>query len=182
MFGTPLALAAPVATTPTTEKNNTTTAPAKTTPKKETVKPVTPKKTEPKPVAPVTPPVEKIPTEVTVAPTTVKVLGDETTATADPAQNLDKRSAVRTFFEQALSSPRKSVTYAYEAIALLVAIALTIFLVKTEIHHPPVIARGVALIAVIALLSFVNLRVLDMKTEVPTDNHNLTANVIEALP
>ncbi len=93
-------------------------------------------------------------------PIEIKVLGEETK-----------------FIDKVLTSPRQSLTYAYMGIALLVLLALMLAVfIRSEIQHPKIIFRGLALVAVIIALSFVNLQVLNLDTKVPID---ISANVIE---
>ena len=70
------------------------------------------------------------------------------------------------------------MTYIYLIIALLVIFALLLtFFIKTERRHPAALARGAALFGVVVILLYVNLRVHNSPTLVPSD---LSANVIEA--
>ena len=121
------------------------------------------------------------------APTAVQVLGEEsTTNPAAPVVTTEAtaapQSAFRSFLERILTAPRTTLTYAYEALGLLVLLALIIAFAMSERHHKRVMARGFALIAIILALSYVNLRVLNVKTQVPTDDHNMTASAINAFP
>lgn len=130
-----------------------------TTPvKKTTTTAKTPVKLQPQPKAG-QPPAEKVtpPQAVAIAPTAVQVLGEETT--------------------KVLTSPRDYVSYLYGGIALIVilAILLAIF-IKREIQHPAILTRGVAIVAIIILLLFVNIKIFTSDTKVPTDT--LSASVI----
>jgi len=181
-FGTPTSVAFAEAT-PVQNINTETQAP-KTVASSPT-KPTTPKPTTPKttPTAVVTTPV--VPTVAPVAtnitPTEIQVLGEETIGTPPGTSGeIVKQSRFKVFFEKILTSPRDSVNNIYLTISLfmLFAIAMVIF-VRSEIKHPLMIFRGFALVLVIAVLSFVNLQVFDIKTEIPND---ITANVIQVFP
>lgn len=144
-------------------------------------------KPAPKPVTPVTSkpvvastPSAPIPIQ-NINPIAVKVLGDETSPAPTPVP--DKESAFNSFIKKVLTSPRQSVGYLYEVIAVLIflALAFAIF-IESRVQHPLLIARGFALIVVILLISYFNISLLNLKTKVPTDDHNITANVLYALP
>jgi Cysteine-rich secretory protein family len=148
--------------------------------------PVVPIKQTPKvvPVAPKPAPAPvpaPVPTPAPVVaqnpqPTSVTVLGEETTSVV-PVSNIKAPSP--NFLHRILTSPRSSVSYAYMVISLFVFFALALYIfIKSEIKHPVMIARGAALIVVIAVLSFVNLRIFNLQTKIPSD---ITANVIQSL-
>lgn len=112
-----------------------------------------------------------------LAPETVEVLGSEAPVTSEqkPSQNPIKKSLERT-----LTSPRQSVSYVYLGVALLLILAILLtFFVRIERQHPAFLAKGLALFAVVVLLLFVDMRVHNYKTLVPS---NLSANVIYATP
>ena len=117
-------------------------------------------------------------TTVVVVPTATTVLGEATTGTAPTiSQNIDSTPKIN-LLQKILTSPKSSVTFMYLMIGLFVLLALSLkIFIKSEIRHPLIIARGVSLIAVIGVLSFINLRVLDVKTQIPS---NITANVISS--
>lgn len=192
LFGKPLVFAAAPAPTDSAGSPQASSGQAvpKTTPAPAPKTAPTPKPTttpEPAPLpaqTPTTAPnpntVSETPTAPVVAsaptPTVTEVLGEESSAA--PVQE----SALRAFFDRALSSPRKSLEYAYGLIAMMVIAALLIVIfIRTELRHPKMLARGAALIGVILLLTYVNLRVLNLETSLPTDDHNMTAAAIEAL-
>lgn len=165
-FGTPRLDPAPTLATTTTPTPKTPTA----KPKAPVVKPSTPKP------APTTP--APTPTSVAVAPTEVQVLGEETnSALATNVSGGLSLSSIKVFIEKVLASPREYVTYVYGGILLLVILALLLAIfIKREFQHPDIIGRGVAVIAVIIILLFVNIKILKTDTKVPTEG--LSANVI----
>lgn len=134
---------------------------------------------------PTTVPTKPVPTPTPVAqPTEVVILGEETTVNSAvnapiTTTPIDKTSEVN-FLERISTSPSNSLKYVYYVIALfvLLSISLVVF-IKTQVKHPRMVLRGVALVAVIAIFSFVNFRMLDIHTRVPSD---ITANVINMLP
>ncbi len=145
-------------------------------------------------VTPATTPkeVKKIPPPV--APRVVKVLGEETIKKVTPpvTQALPKESPKQSTIKsieisvgKALTSPRQSVAYVYGGIAILILISLLFALfVRFEMSHPWMLLRGLSLFTVVILLLFVNIRVLDLKTQVSTSDeispNGLNANVLEA--
>ncbi|MEK7140395.1 MAG: CAP domain-containing protein [Patescibacteria group bacterium] len=157
-FGTPFAMAAPVQT------------PSAPTPG------VTQPKPAPSPVitpAPITPPITPVATEI---------LGEETTdAKVIQTNETSKESGLKLSLEKTLTSPRQSVNYAYAIIAFfsVLAVFLVVF-IRSELRHPYMIARGLGLVAIILVLSFMNLRMLNLEPRLPIEG--LSANVIEALP
>ncbi|MDQ5954252.1 MAG: hypothetical protein QG583_180 [Patescibacteria group bacterium] len=168
-FGTPFAYTSkPVETTPTPK---TTTAPiVKTTP---APKPTPTPKPAPKP-APVIPTPVNTSTQIAVAPVETVVLGEEIIN----ANTIEKNSFLKTTINKLLTSPLNSVKYIYSGIALLFIFALFMF-VRSEIKHPIVIARSVALLSVIVLLLLLNIKILHIDTIVPSDG--LSASVINTI-
>lgn len=141
------------------------TSPTKPAVKPTTTKPVAPKET-PKPI-------KTTPTNTTLAvntPTTV--LGEETVFAASSKTFVQ---SVKSFVDRALTSPSQSVALFYGALGTLVILAMLIVVfIRSEIRHPKVMARGLALMAVIVLLLYVNVRVLAVETLVPGDDSNTT--------
>jgi hypothetical protein len=178
-FGKPLLnTVTPVTTTIKTTTPTTTTKPA-------TTKPTVPAPVVPKPVPVLTPtpaPTPSTPTPVQVAtvpiePISTTVLGEETTSALSALSQSTETQGVD-MFQKILTSPATSINYMYTVIGLFVLLALSLVVfIRSEIQHPAMVARGIALILVIGILSFVNIRVLHTETETPTD---LTANVIQA--
>ena len=168
-FGTPFTYTSkPVETTPTPK---TTTAPiVKTTP---APKPTPTPKPAPKP-APVIPTPVNTSTQIAVAPVETVVLGEEIIN----ANTIEKNSFLKTTINKLLTSPLNSVKYIYSGIALLFIFALFMF-VRSEIKHPIVIARSVALLSVIVLLLLLNIKILHIDTIVPSDG--LSASVINTI-
>jgi cell division septation protein DedD len=193
LFGTPLVFAAAPENPTPAPKTTTASAPAPApAPKTETSKPATTTpKTNPAPApAPspepsTTPAPAETPTSVAEAPQPigVEVLGDQTaTAPVSTDVTVAPESPVASFFAQALSSPRKSITFAYLTIVALVLMTLIILFIESERRHPAMVARGLGLVAAIIVLTFINLKMLNIKTLVPTDDHNFTAAAVLALP
>ena len=122
-----------------------------------------------------TTPVVTPPTVVTVAPVAVQILGEETSPTL--VKNVAPQYQIKSFIQKILASPREYVTYIYGGILLLIVLALSlVVLIRNKMTHPLIIARGAALVAVIFLLLFVNIKVLHLDTKVPTEG--LSASVI----
>jgi len=179
-FGTPMVVASPITPEETTPEpapstpapsSKTTTVP-NPTPKPKVTKPTTPAPTPPVKVTPPEPTPE--PSVVATAPTQIQVLGEETVT---PAPNPSLTLKIKSFVRKALTSPREYASYILATVLLITLFAILLFLfVKSELAHPFVIARGVALVAVIFLLMFINFSLLTPGAEVPTDN--LSANVI----
>ncbi len=195
-FGRPLSYAssAPqpaITTTATTQVTEVAATPTTTpTPKTATVTTTpTPKTTTPKaPVAPVKtiPKTTPTPTQVASAPAPVEtvatnnnspvpavttVLGEETDTKSSALTTLT--SSIKSYIQKSLTSPSHGVAVFYGVLALITIMALMIFLfVRSEIRHPAVMVRGLALISVIVFLLYVNIQVLSIKTVVPTDGDN----------
>lgn len=111
---------------------------------------------------------------------TNQILGEESVATNIEVPTT-KTNTLKSIFQNILTSPRESVGYMYGLITVLFLLAMTLgYFVKSELRHPKTLARGVAMIAFIGILSVVNLKMLDHKTQVPVNE--ITANVIDALP
>jgi len=123
--------------------------------------------------APTAPPSVNVPE---TPPETEVILGGET-AVPSPST----LSPVQKSIEKTLTSPREVSTSLYIVIALIIGLALLLtFFIRIEHQHPPFLARGAALFAIVIFLLFVNLKVINRTpAEVPSD---LTANVIYALP
>ena len=135
------------------------------------------------------PPPESSPEEeVAVAPEgeAVEVLGEETQprekAPSEPAPVTPERAVtkIEREVEKKLSSPRHLVNYAYTSIAFLALVAIALaFFVKSELRHPGMVARGASLIAIIAVLSFINLKVLNLEPKIPAEG--VSANAVSAV-
>jgi hypothetical protein len=147
---------------------------------------VKPKPVTPKPVAPkVTPKVvpTETPTTPIQAPTSLAsnnqvgentVLGEETVFVAS-SKNL--ASSIKSFLQRASTSPSQTVAIVYGSVGLLLMIALLLVqFIRSEITHPRVMIRGLALMAVIVVLLYINVKVLSIETLVPLNEAN-TANV-----
>lgn len=142
----------------------------KTSPTKPSIsKPVTLKET---PVKIETPrPEETVLPETTLVinnPTTV--LGEETVF-AKPSKTFVE--SAQSFVERILTSPSQSVAFFYGILGAIITLTMLIILfIRSEIKHPKVMARGLALMAVIVLLLYVNVKVLSIETLVPVDDSN----------
>jgi uncharacterized protein YkwD len=140
-----------------------------TAPKTQTVPKVKPVETQPKPV-----PVEEDKTLAVnndVFTEINSVLGQETLTTPTPPKSF--ASTVRSFLQRMLTSPGESVATLYGIIASLIVTAMLIIMfVRSEIRHPKIMVRGLAMIGVIILLLYVNIQVLTIDTLVPEDNEN----------
>jgi hypothetical protein len=149
--------------------------------------PVTPLKeikntTTPTPVKVKTPAVNSTVTSpvVAVIPIATQILGEATKTTIAQAKNNETLSYIRSFIQKVLTSPRQYLTYVYGGIAILILLALLLALfVKSEIRHPAIMLRGLALVTVIVLLLFININILNRKTTVET--FDLTANTISSI-
>jgi hypothetical protein len=113
-----------------------------------------------------------VPEVVTPAPVATQVLGEEaSTPIVATAVNNNFFVQIKLFIQRVLSSPREYVTYLFGGILLLTILALMmVFFIKSEIHHPTIITRGVMLMAVIIILLFVNINVLHIETKVPLES------------
>lgn len=115
-------------------------------------------------------------------------LGGETITLEDPTpENVEdnlvpaRETPLKITIEKTLTSPRRSVNYAYGTIGLLAALAVILgLMVRKELRHPGMVARGVGVIAIIIVLSIINLKILEVEPTMPADV-NLSANAIEAL-
>jgi hypothetical protein len=173
LFAKPLAFA-PLPVTP----EPTPTPAVKEVPTPTPTKPATPTKTVvPKPIA--------TPTQVattSVSPSAVTVLGEESSKQNAVASSIAKgQSSIKAFINKVLSSPRQYVSYFYGGVALLVILVLLLMLfIKTELRHPAILARGMVLVGVIVILSYINLSVMSTGVEVAPEG-GLSATALEAL-
>ena len=79
--------------------------------------------------------------------------------------------------QRASTSPSQTVAIVYGSVGFLLMIALLLVqFIRSEITHPRVMVRGLALMAVIVALLYVNVKVLNIETLVPLNEAN-TANV-----
>ncbi|OGI61166.1 hypothetical protein A2814_01640 [Candidatus Nomurabacteria bacterium RIFCSPHIGHO2_01_FULL_38_19] len=163
-FGTPIALASPSLEAVATQ------------PKISVITPLPTKVGIPTQVG-TTPAPAITPKTVTVAPTTIQILGEETNSAIATMKNTTTLSGIKSFIQKVLASPREYVTYVYGGILILIILAMLLAIfIKSEMRHPLIIARGVTLVAIILFLLFVNIKVLHLDTKVPTDG--LSATVI----
>lgn len=152
---------------------------------------VTKKTEEPKSTPVVnTPTVVKQTSPTGVTPSENKVLGEEAPVLKNtkkvtktevipvtPTKKIEvqKTSDTKLFFQDAATTPRKSVAYVYGFIALILTLVLLItFFIRSEIQHPIIMVRGLALMGAIVILLFFNIQVFDSKIELPLDNSNST--------
>jgi hypothetical protein len=169
LFGTPIKII-PVKEAPTIKVP----VPVKSIPSK--TPPAIPVRQEPLPqnIPVVTPPV------IVVAPTATQVLGEETDSTIILEKNTTIVSKIKSFIQRALTSPKQSVAYLYGGISVIVILSLLLVLfVKTEIKHAFMFVRGLTLVTIIALLLFINIRVVHTKINVGIGD--ITANSISSL-
>lgn len=172
-FGTPIIPTAP--STPTPPIKPKITAPSGIPPKAVTP-PVKPPVITPQPTPVVTPPAIAIAPAVT-PPTAVQVLGEETNSALATTENSTTPFNIELFIQKVLASPREYVSYVYGGIVLLITLALLlVLLIRSEIEHPLIVARGAALVAIILFLLFINTKILPTETKVPTEG--LSASVI----
>ncbi|MES2315372.1 MAG: CAP domain-containing protein [Patescibacteria group bacterium] len=110
----------------------------------------------------------------------LQVLGEQSSPTPSAvAEKASNQSRIKQLMQKIITSPLTSINYAYELVGIIIILALLMAIfIKSEIQHPAVIARGVALIAVIVFLFYTNVKLLHPDVEVPTDN--LSASVIVA--
>ena len=163
-FGTPVALASPSVGVVSTQ------------PKISVITPLPTKVGIPTQVG-TTPAPAITPTTITVVPTTIQILGEETNSAMVTMKNTTTLSGIKSFIQKVLTSPREYVTYVYGGILILIILAMLLAIfIKSEMRHPLIIARGVTLVAIILFLLFVNIKVLHLDTKVPTDG--LSATVI----
>ncbi len=143
--------------------------------------------TIPKP-KPITNPRLVASTQNEVAPSSVEVLGEETTGakkiiektTENLVKESQEQSRVISSAEKILTSPRHSLNYIYIIIALLTLFTLMLIaFIKSELRHPAVVLRGVGLLAIIAVLSFMNIKALNLKPVIPESS--MGANTAELL-
>ena len=159
--------------------------PTAPTPPTKTVTPTAPKPKAPLPKVAVATPITAssgTPPKA-VAPTAIKVLGEEaTTSDGVILSGIAKAQfVIKSFIQKVLSSPRQYTNYIYGGIGLLIILVLLLMLfIKSELRHPAILARGMALIAIIFVLSYINILVFTSQTLVPESG--LSANVIQALP
>lgn len=118
-----------------------------------------------------TSPVEVKPIAKSNTPTETKILGEETSTPIVASINTEKTSSFKLFIEKIITSPGEYSSYIYFGIALLVLLSLLLAIfIKTEIQHPAILARGVGMIAIILLLSYINIKALHIDTVVPSDS------------
>ncbi|MDP2788463.1 MAG: CAP domain-containing protein [bacterium] len=131
-------------------------------------------------------PIPKTPT-TPLQPSSVEILGEETTSvkvlekiTQGVKNKSSEKFSIRSYLEKTLASPRRSMNYVYMGIAFLVILTLLLVaFIASELRHPLVVARGVGLIAIIILLSFINRNTLNLEPAVPLGD--VGANAIEVL-
>lgn len=193
LFGTPISLA-PVAVAPTPtsagEEGALVSEPNVPTPEPELIEPERPA-LEPETTVVLGEETAPKPAEIEQAPVKVAQSGEIIILDEPFEENVEdnfvpahKTTPLKTTVEKALVSPRHMMNYAYGAIALLAAIAVALaFVVKTELRHPGMVARGAGLIAVIVALSIINLQIAGITPKVPGSNSapDMSANAASAL-
>ena len=90
------------------------------------------------------------------------------------------QSRIRTLLGKLFTSPLKYSNYIFAIVAgvLILVLILAIF-IKSEIQHPAMLARGVALVSVIIFLFYLNMSIVHTETSVPKDS--LSASIVIAL-
>lgn len=168
-FGKPLIV--PVVSEPTANEVAKAETPIKkSTETKPTPKPVTPPKEIPAEIPSTTPVTPTTPNNSLAVNNGTTVLGEETVFATTSKTFV---SSVKSFLQRAMTSPTESVGIVYGGLgAILIMAMLIIIFIRSEIRHPIVMARGLALMAVIVVLLYVNVKVLSVETLVPTDDIN----------
>ncbi|MBP6883918.1 MAG: hypothetical protein KBC06_01650 [Candidatus Pacebacteria bacterium] len=170
LFGKPINFTTPTSTTETTPESKPSIVQNETKP--TTIKTIAKTTTT------------SAPTPIPIkAPVAVKVLGEESTSGAKVAVgSLAKaQTFIKSFINKVLSSPRQYSNYIYGGIGMAVILVLLLMLfIKSELRHPAILARGMALVMIIIFLAYMNLSVVSTGTEVPEGG--LSATVLESLP
>lgn len=174
LFGAPI-----VSAFNTTDKTNTETKPTTTT------KPVTSTTKKPAPTKKPTPAsTNKVTANKPTPPVETKVLSEETSLPTTPNQtNLTKNVhltflPVKMFLEKIVTSPRESLTYILELIALIIFLSIIlVHVIAYERRHTLGVARGLAVIALIGSILFMNFN-LSKKTALKLPVDNLEASVV----
>lgn len=146
----------------------------KTTPKTQTTKPTT---KEVKKVA-----VNKIETKTTPTPketlpvekTSPAKKNPEVVAISSLAKKISKVN-VLSFIKEFATNPNNTISTLLFGILGIFLIIFMIYLIKTEIMHPFVIVKSSALIFVIFMLLFMNIKVWHYDTKVPENASSFTA-------
>lgn len=83
----------------------------------------------------------------------------------------DKVLGEATFIDRTLTSPRKLTNTVYTILSIILLIPMiSMILINTERRHPKIILKGMSLIVLIFVLSFINLKSLSVKIDTPDDN------------
>jgi len=84
-------------------------------------------------------------------------------------------SSSKIFLNKILTSPNRNITnLLYIILGLILGIFIT-FLVKSEIMHPAIVIRSLALITIIFVLLFVNIEVFKTDTKIPLNASSFSA-------
>jgi len=84
-------------------------------------------------------------------------------------------SASKNFVNKILTSPNRNITnLLYIILGLILGIFIT-FLVKSEIMHPKIVIRSLALITIIVMLLFVNIKVFKTDSKIPQSASSFSA-------
>ncbi|MFA7285336.1 MAG: CAP domain-containing protein [Candidatus Paceibacterota bacterium] len=84
-------------------------------------------------------------------------------------------SKVEAYINKVLTSPNKNISnLLYIIVGIILGIFIT-FLIKSEIMHPFIIIRSLALITVIFVLLFVNINLLKTETKIPLNDSSFSA-------
>ncbi len=154
-FGTPMV------------KQNTTVATVKNT------KPTTTKNT----VSTTKKPALSVKATTSVKPTTVKVLGEEIDSPVVTYKDISLYTYLKSWVDKILTSPSKYVNFIYSGIAMIIILVLLLAIfIKREIGHPIIIVRGFAVVAILLIFSFINMKIFHVNTVIPQES--LEASVI----
>jgi hypothetical protein len=118
-------------------------------------------------------------TEVAQTPTPVEtqVLSEESTSQIIALKESIKNFPYKERIEKLLASPSRPVTYILELIALIIFLSIVlVHVIAYEKRQTLIALRGIAVIAVIASLLYVNFNLSkQVALELPTDNLNASA-------
>ncbi|MEK7564059.1 MAG: CAP domain-containing protein [Patescibacteria group bacterium] len=169
-FGTPTILNLKANSTLFQETKPITTPVAPTTPE---TKPVTP---TPK-LEPTTPITNR--NAVAVASISTQVLGEESASPIQTQAIQDKSlfSNTKSFVEKVLSSPRSYANYILGGVLIVTILALLLSLfIRFEMVHHHSVARGAAIVAIVFMMMFINIKIFNTDIDLPVDN--ISASVI----
>jgi hypothetical protein len=115
------------------------------------------------------------PVMVTTTPieTETQILGVETKIVKNETNPIIQS---KSFLDKILTSPREYLSYLYGGILIFVVLSIfLVILVRSKMAHKATIARGIALIAIIIILFFVNIKLLHLETILPPEDLSATS-------